>query len=273
MSNEAREAKRIERNKSLVASVQQHYATDPDEPAIESKRHGIPLSPVRHVDPKTLVRNPRNTFHTLTETDLARLQQDIAQRGILVPMIVSKDKRTLLAGHNRLHVALELGLHRVPVQFVEIELDDAAERRLLVADNVLRRQLSEMERTAYLAELYPSYFEDSGRAGRRVKSDHGDPITAAEVAKEIGVSVPTIKRAKALHKAAKETAAKFGKAKPDRDDYHAAKEVHLSVVRPSSPSDTLDGILAEEALRHTDERVLTAIERIRDRCLEAGLIR
>ena len=93
-------------------------------------------------------------------------------------------------------------------------------------------------KAALLAELFPEYFNGAGAPGRKKESGHRDPIkgtpeklahgepinTQEAVAKATGLSVNTIKRAKAVHKAATDRATAQGRPAPAPDDYRAAVE-------------------------------------------------
>jgi hypothetical protein len=196
-----------------------------------------------------LTPNPRNTFAALPPDELARLREDVKARGVLVPLVVMPAKRnpddgsaenhggTILAGHNRHAVALALGLDAVPVQYVNRKLSAPEERRFIVADNLLRRQLSPEDKAQLLAELYPGYFDDDGQPGRKKELAHGEPITQKDVARAAGVSVETVKRAKATHKIAKDKAATRGAVKPTPDDYRAAADARNKARKNKAASD------------------------------------
>ncbi len=123
---------------------------------------GVKLSEIRYVATSLLRANPLSATFFSDETigDLQKLVADIAERGILVPLIVKPDG-TLLAGHNRLQAAQELGLQRVPVQEYDEShngtMTDEQERKFVISDNLLRRQLSSDQRMALYRVLYPNF--------------------------------------------------------------------------------------------------------------------
>ena len=238
---------------------------------------GLKLSPVYRVNPALLTPHPANTFAPLPADELARFKDDIQARGILVPLVIVPAARNtdgtalneggrILAGHNRRTAALALGLKAVPVQYVDEVLTPEQERRFIVADNVLRRHLDASHKAALLAELFPEYFNGAGAPGRKKESGHGDPIkgtpeklahgepikgtpeklvhrapinTQEAVAKATGLSVNTIKRAKAVHTAAKKRAAAHGRPAPAPEDYKAAADEKNRErrTRPGEPVD------------------------------------
>lgn len=123
----------------------------------------IPLKPVKDVATADVHINPENAAYFKTESKeyFQRLEEDIRKRGIIVPLIVKKDG-TLLAGHNRLRIAKEIGLPVVPVQYVDeskYELSKEAEREFIIKDNLLRRQFSSQEWIEVYRKLYPNFDE------------------------------------------------------------------------------------------------------------------
>jgi ParB/RepB/Spo0J family partition protein len=72
---------------------------------------------VRLVDPRHLERNPENPRLIFRQEELDALQDSIAEQGILVPLTVYKDNKSiiLLDGERRWRCALKLGLSSVPI--------------------------------------------------------------------------------------------------------------------------------------------------------------
>ena len=103
------------------------------------------------IDPHKLHPNPGNTiFDPLPAEVYEALKADIAQRGLLNPILCTVDY-TVIAGHHRLKAALELGLDQVPVDIQDVGAAEAEDR--LIADNVLRRQLSPGEQSRLIRRL------------------------------------------------------------------------------------------------------------------------
>ncbi len=176
-------------------------------------RHGLKLSDVRYESTTKLQRNPQNVllFRQETPEYFARLREDVQQRGILVPLIAKLDG-TLLAGHNRLQVADELGLREVPVQYLLEALSSEDEKSFVVKDNLLRRQFTYEQWAAIFRELVPDYeerlFEESrGRKSKQTsladvkkqKNGHLSELPkreslAQEIAKKTSLNERTIRR-------------------------------------------------------------------------------
>ena len=234
---EERRAAQIEKDRAAFAGslkfrqgIRDNEQAERPEPVA-----GLKLSPVHRVNPALLTPHPANTFAPLPADELARFKDDIQARGILVPLVIVPAARNtdgtalneggrILAGHNRRAAALALGLKAVPVQYVDEVLTPEQERRFIVADNVLRRHLDASHKAALLAELFPEYFNGAGAPGRKKESGHRDPISAPAIARAVGVSPETVKRAKAVHKAATDRATAQGRPAPAPDDYRAAVE-------------------------------------------------
>lgn len=100
------------------------------------------------------------------------LKDDIAERGLLNPVLCTPDY-TVIAGHHRLKAALELGLESVPIDIQNVDNEEAESR--LIADNVLRRQLNPMEQARLIHRLKERYGIKKGNnqsVGGSVKFTH-----------------------------------------------------------------------------------------------------
>lgn len=266
-----------EHAKNPGANVIQVRDADIPAPAVST---GLPLSPVRRVAPAGLVANPGNTFAPLAEDKAAALRQDIKERGILVPLVVAADKRTILAGHNRHRIALDLGLDTVPVQYVERQLTEDETRRFIVADNMLRRPNTAAGTVAWLVATYPAFFTaDNLRGGDRKSKGHNVLLTAETIAAETGLSEKTIKRARSVYLAARDLARLRGEDKPTAEDIaEAAKgktKPKLSAIKgtlAAFPIERLALVLDEAERKHKTAAARAAIAWIRTELEAAGLV-
>lgn len=166
---------------------------------------GLPLSPVRRLSPGEVTLSKKNSkaFDPLSKPEFERLKADIAERGIIVPLILKADK-TLIAGHNRLRAAQDLGLETVPVQYVETSLSPAQEKAFVIKDNVIRRQLSAAQKEKLIMNLYGAEIHKDNRGGSRGNQHTGGKIAkssseplanlAAKIADETGIAEGTAKR-------------------------------------------------------------------------------
>lgn len=125
------------------------------------------LTDIQHVDPHKLILNKLNRyFQEESQEYFNDLTADVRERGIIVPLIAKQDG-TLLAGHNRLKVALTLSLKTVPVQYVKEELSPEQERQYLFKDNLLRRQLSAKDKEELIRQMYSNEISRDRRGGDR----------------------------------------------------------------------------------------------------------
>ncbi|MCB1179652.1 MAG: ParB N-terminal domain-containing protein [Leptospiraceae bacterium] len=117
------------------------------------------------IDPKKLKLNPRNPYKPLDKETYERLKKDIDDRGIIDPLIIDENL-TLLTGHNRLTIALELNLPEIPVRKVS-NISEQEKFKLMGLDNLLRRQLTPEERKDFIKEFYKEDLEKENRGGNR----------------------------------------------------------------------------------------------------------
>lgn len=161
-------------------------------------RNGTALSDIKKIAPSLLQPNKKNTEYFVEETEeyFTNLRNDIRQRGIIVPLIATKDG-TLIAGHNRLRIAQELKLPQVPVQYVQEELSEEREREFIIKDNLFRRHLSTQEWVELYKKLYPDFetvfLDDSTKVSRGRKKTDDRRLTIAKIAEETGQKYDTVK--------------------------------------------------------------------------------
>lgn len=140
---------------------------------VQSVRTGVSLSAIKNMPVEEIQTNPQNTVFFVRESSeyFQRLREDIEKRGVVVPLLVRQDG-VLLAGHNRLQIAREIGLRFVPVQTVLEELSERQEQEFIINDNLLRRHLSIEERIRLYKMLFPEFDEvlASGKRGGDKKS-------------------------------------------------------------------------------------------------------
>jgi hypothetical protein len=140
---------------------------------VQSVRTGVSLSDIKQMAVQDIRTNPQNIVYFIQESDeyFRRLREDIEKRGVVVPLLVRQDG-VLLAGHNRLQIAREIGLRFVPVQMVQEELTERQEQEFIINDNLLRRHLTNEERIRLYKLLFPEFDAvlASGKRGGDKKS-------------------------------------------------------------------------------------------------------
>ena len=151
------------------------------------------------IDPKKLKPNPKNPYKELDSDTYRRLKSDIETRGIIDPLIVDENL-ILLTGHNRLRIALELKLNEVPIRKIST-LSEPEKNKLMVLDNLLRRQLSPEEKKALILRAYGKELKEDNRGGDRkskIKSSNellkSERNLAKKIEKETGIKEGTAKR-------------------------------------------------------------------------------
>ena len=183
----------------------------PDTSAIKedvpsAQRSSMNISEVKQVNTKTLHIHPENAqlFPIEDAERFEKLKNDIALRGIIVPLLVKRDN-TLLAGHNRLKAAIALEIDYVPVQYVQENLSEEQEREFLIKDNLFRRQFSGSEWLAIYRKLYPNFDErvaERKRGGdttnnsdaKSKQRDNVPLLTAKKIAEDTGQTEEAVKK-------------------------------------------------------------------------------
>jgi ParB-like chromosome segregation protein Spo0J len=161
-------------------------------------RNGTALSEVKKVAPSLLTMNKKNSEYFVEESEeyFTNLRNDIRQRGVIVPLIASRDG-ILIAGHNRLRIAIELKLPQVPVQYVQEDLSDEREREFIIKDNLFRRQLTTQEWVELYKKLFPDFesvfLTEETKVSRGRKKTDDSRLTIAKIAEETGQKYDTVK--------------------------------------------------------------------------------
>lgn len=135
----------------------------------------------------------------LTKGGFKLLQESIIEVGLYEPIVINQDK-ILLDGHHRFKVIQELGWSKIPVERKYFE-NDVDEKIYVIETNVIRRQLSEYQRTLLGQELEPLYSEKAKQnQGRRTDLTSAQICanvdTDKEVSKKIGMGERTYQMAK-----------------------------------------------------------------------------
>lgn len=176
------------------------------------------LSPVRNANVSELLDHPDNIKFfdywdkSKKEDELAwsRFVDRIKKGGIHDPLIVfgprasavgfSLKPNTLITGHRRKKALRELGITEAPVRFIEGKITLRELEVLMLSDNFDRRQIKDPAQVIYiLVNLFPDTFQKDNRGGDITSKDNA---TLAEISKTHGISVPQLKRYKAVYREA-----------------------------------------------------------------------
>ncbi|MCL4493920.1 MAG: ParB N-terminal domain-containing protein [Firmicutes bacterium] len=148
-----------------------------------------------HVALAKLIPHPKNS--QLPPVDAATytaMQEDIAAHGILHPITVNVRTWHIVMGHHRVQIAQELGWESIPADLIDV--DDTEEERLMIADNILRRQIDKpMDKARlirWLKELH-----GVKRGNNQFLGDASDKM--AEATQNLGMSERTAYRLDALN--------------------------------------------------------------------------
>lgn len=165
--------------------------------------HGRKMSRrIEYIPTNRLKPNPLNSryFRELTIDEFQNLVENIRVNGIHTPLIARQDY-TLIAGHNRLEAAKELDLQHVPVQFIEEEMTERDEILFIIADNLLRRHLTNSEKIDLYRVLFPEFEKrisirpnTHGASVDIVHNPDVKPLTAAEIAKSTGQTKEAVQK-------------------------------------------------------------------------------
>ena len=157
--------------KSSDAAVETAAPDSSDEDLVT-----VPGARLVHIDPTSIVPNPRQPRTHFDADDLAELIHSVREFGVLQPVVV-RDKGDgtyeLIMGERRTRASREAGLETIPA--VVRETDDEYLLRDALLENLHRSQLNPLEE----ASAYQQLLEDFG-------------ITQEELATRIGRSRPQI---------------------------------------------------------------------------------
>ena len=139
-------------------------------------------------------------FDGITGSDYETLKEDIEKNGIKTELHILPD-HTVLCGHQRLKIALELNLNEIPVKIIDNLKTDEEIKEYVIKDNLLRRHLDTKQKYLLIAELSKTY--EIGSGGDRKSEDFKGASVAllnedvkSKTAKETGESERTIANAR-----------------------------------------------------------------------------
>jgi len=187
------------------------------------------------------LRRPKNSKQATTELpiasirvgnrtrkdvgDLASLAENIAEIGLLQPIVVTPDGR-LIAGLRRIQACKKLGWKTIPVRVVDLECVVEGE----FAENVFRKDFTLSEIAAIAKRLRP-IVENHARQRQILPLNHGKTDLVRKncpneekgrsrdiIGGYLGVSGVTLEKIEAVVDAAEENPKKFGQLKEQMDE-------------------------------------------------------
>lgn len=150
--------------------------------------------PVSIVSVKLLKPHPKNKeyYSDLGPVKYEELKRGIAVHGIRDPMKVLPDF-TIVAGHQRHKIVLELGIEKVPVKMEDLTENET--EYLLIADNEERRQADDDPvRKAKRAKFLEEYWKIKRGGDRKSKGKIYPLKTLDDVAELVGESRENLKK-------------------------------------------------------------------------------
>ena len=93
----------------------------------------------------------RSLIPRVSLIEYENLKKDIQERGIVVPLVINRDKH-LLDGYTRLQIARELNITKVPVIIKDFD-DKLEEKESVIALNLKRRHLNDIQKVMIAREL------------------------------------------------------------------------------------------------------------------------
>lgn len=219
---------------------------------------------------KTLPVHPlADLFPALPVTDYEALKADIAEQGVLTPIVLWNGK--LIDGRHRMRAASELGKDFDTVTLACAEGDLP---KKVAAYNLHRRHLTTGQRAAIAAEM-----ANMGRGGDHrppTPMDQADPLVSQSKAAQImGVSHPSVKRAaEVIKKADDETvrALRDGAISLNTARIHIGKRDYKQPVKEPIPAELRrrPGKPRAEQFERTLSAIETHVETLTEICDEVG---
>lgn len=170
------------------------------------------MNKIEYRDPKELTENQysRKIFPVLEGKQYELLRDDIKANGIRIPVEITKDNG-ILCGHERVKVALDLGLTSIPTTV--FSSDDINEQKLkIIKDNLARKSIDFNTRYRCFEEMRQLYGMKQGEMHGKIEMgikgfkpiDRSEerPVKLSEedIAKEVGLDRSTFERAQKVQK-------------------------------------------------------------------------
>lgn len=156
------------------------------------------MSQITRLSISILKVHPQNQefFDDIEGEQYERFKKSIKEDGVITPIIVSPDM-TIISGHQRYKASKDLGLKLVPTIIEEHLIDEDEKLKKLLASNFGRLKNNPVKQ----GRVYEEYERLAGvrQGSRNLDGQFDRERTQEDVAKELGVSVETIKRLKRLN--------------------------------------------------------------------------
>jgi len=126
------------------------------------------------------------------------VKRSIEAQGIRDPIKCTRDY-TVISGHQRLRIARDLGMEKVPYQMLDVDEDEA--EYLLIAENVERRGQAETDpiKKSRISNFLKEYWGVRNGGDRKSDSHNAQLKTTEDIAESIGESIHQTRRILKLH--------------------------------------------------------------------------
>lgn len=155
------------------------------------------MKQITNISTSVLKIHPRNKefFDDIDGESYKQFKKSIKEDGVLTPLLVSPDM-TVISGHQRLKACEDLGIGKVPVIIREDLEDEDDKLRKLLASNFGRMKNDPKKQRKVAVQ----YVELVGLRDGEKLSDNHKALTQSEIAKQLGVSVPTLNEMLAIER-------------------------------------------------------------------------
>lgn len=139
---------------------------------LNTGKERLELSGILWLSPEQLQENPYNDYPPLSGEELMELAKDIAEKGVLVPLIVRVSEDVLICGHNRRRASIEAKEPKVPVQRILRLLSEEEEREIMKSENDRRRggNWSKEKKVEFIREHFGERLEEDNRGAHKKQS-------------------------------------------------------------------------------------------------------
>jgi len=154
-----------------------HFDFSPSNPTPRQKML-MEKEAEQEVEISKLSASPKNSFHKIADDVFEELKASIKANGLVYPIVIRpkaniqnyaiNGEYEILAGHNRVRAAIDLGMEKIKAKIVCV--DDVAAVRMINDSNLQRGDVSELEK----AWAYRELAEAMNKKGNNQYTDLGD---------------------------------------------------------------------------------------------------
>jgi hypothetical protein len=135
----------------------------------------------------------KDLIPALSEVELDQLHRSLDAYGCQSPLLVWEENQTLVDGHNRYEYCSANGIP-FEVKYMDFSSEDAA-KNWMILNQLGRRNLDPDTASMLRGKLYNGQKKEHGGQIPGTRMDQNDTSSTAEtIAKQTGVSAPTVKR-------------------------------------------------------------------------------